>query len=820
MSKATGRRQEARGLRGAPGTEGLVRAALAAVLLFGGGCAQTYDPLPERRLDPDDQEESVTREGLAAEWTHNGEWLVSPLLAAPDGATRVGVLIEMGAAGELPRLEARLISGANPATGWAPLAATWSEAGYHVAVVDFPAAGDAAQLRVAIGVVDAVRHLSWSAVIPALEDEGASDEPYGTEREALRAELRGLGIVTREEWGARATRCSSTDGKTKMAIHYTVTPSDNPAAQVRAIQRYHMDTKGWCDIGYHFLVGADGSLYEGRPLQLVGAHVGGHNTGNIGVSFIGCFHPSGCSGMGPTTPPAAMLEAGGRLLGALSRLYGIPLNREAVKGHREYPGTSTNCPGDYLYARIDDLLAIGRGSSGAPAPAPSEPAPSGDGSCRHSYGGVYAHTACSAAYQCCDGSWSARGSCGACLCVEETGRTGCTAAPPPAPAPPPPASCGGLACGVCEATAGCDWCAATGGCGPADAACTWRGAVGGEACWSELWPCAEARCWNPSATLPACGTWTQNEDFSSGAYSVHRYWVRLPAGGRLTLRLERTGGTFAPALLVTDRGGRPIYGGAVAALHPDVAVLEALDGRSGSAAQVVLSSARDLDAYLYVTGWAILDGAFRGSLSTSSRYRLTAAHDCSGGAPPPPSTSTVWAGLSQDGSEVPRAGLTNPTLRATLGISTEPYGEVTSWSGGEWVRGRVSWFGGPADTGVSATETGAVTGERLRALNSPLDPDAATLRSRPADYYFVAMRWSYSPNGTSWWRNARLVVANPRTGAQVVVRPVDWGPNTSTRRVIDVSPQTMRDLGVTTDDEVLVAFALPGTPLGPVSGAP
>jgi hypothetical protein len=227
-----------------------------------------------------------------------------------------------------------------------------------VAVVDFPAVGDAAQLRVAIGAVDAVRHLSWSAVIPALEDEGASDEPYGTEREALRAELRGLGIVTREEWGARATRCSSTDGKTKMAIHYTVTPSDNPAAQVRAIQRYHMDTKGWCDIGYHFLVGADGSLYEGRPLQLVGAHVGGHNTGNIGVSFIGCFHPSGCSGMGPTTPQAAMIDAGGRLLGALSRLYGIPLSREAVKGHREYPGTSTNCPGDYLYARIDDLLAI------------------------------------------------------------------------------------------------------------------------------------------------------------------------------------------------------------------------------------------------------------------------------------------------------------------------------------------------------------------------------------------------------------------------------------------------------------------------------
>jgi hypothetical protein len=133
------------------------------------------------------------------------------------------------------------------------------------------------------------------------------------------------------------------------------------------------------------------------------------------------------------------------------------------------------------------------------------------------------------------------------------------------------------------------------------------------------------------------------------------------------------------------------------------------------------------------------------------------------------------------------------------------------------VRGRVSWFGGPADTGVSSTETGAVSGERLRSLNSPLDPDAATLASRPQDYYFIAMRWSYSPNGTSWWRNARIVVTNPATGVQVVTRPVDWGPNTSTLRIIDVSPQTMSELGVTTDDEVLVAFAPAGTPLGRVT---
>lgn len=50
--------------------------------------------------------------------------------------------------------------------------------------------------------------------------------------------------------------------------------------------------------------------------------------------------------------------------------------------------------------------------------------PSG-ASCTHSYDGIYADKACSASYQCCDGTWRDRGACGACACVEETGTMGC-----------------------------------------------------------------------------------------------------------------------------------------------------------------------------------------------------------------------------------------------------------------------------------------------------------------------------------------------------------------------------------------------------------
>jgi hypothetical protein len=191
--------------------------------------------------------------------------------------------------------------------------------------------------------------------------------------------------------------------------------------------------------------------------------------------------------------------------------------------------------------------------------------------------------------------------------------------------------------------------------------------------------------------------------------------------------------------------------------------------------------------------------------------------DCGGDVPPDPvgsSLSSVHAGLTISGHEIPRRGLANPYLMTE---STEPYGEVVTYDGLSFVRGTISHFGGPHDTGVTSTETGAITGERLRSLNSP-DPGSATdVRNRPADYYFVAMRWRYlGGSDLAWWRTARVVVVNQRNGSAVVLRPVDWGPNTRTRRIVDVSPQAMVDLGVTTDDNVLVAFVDASTPLGPI----
>jgi hypothetical protein len=61
------------------------------------------------------------------------------------------------------------------------------------------------------------------------------------------------------------------------------------AAIVRSYQNYHIDCNGWNDIGYNFLIGEDGNVYEGRGWEAVGAHAPTYNTRSIGICIIGDF---------------------------------------------------------------------------------------------------------------------------------------------------------------------------------------------------------------------------------------------------------------------------------------------------------------------------------------------------------------------------------------------------------------------------------------------------------------------------------------------------------------------------------------------------
>ena len=134
--------------------------------------------------------------------------------------------------------------------------------------------------------------------------------------------------------------------------------------QLKAIQDLHQNIRGWSDIGYHFVLDQSGRLYQGRPFLngnvplhsvptlALGAHVGGHNTGNIGVCMLGCYHPPWiptCTDM--LSEPA--LDSLAVTFAFLAERYGV--SPDALRGHRQFEQASTSCPGSNNMAILEEL---------------------------------------------------------------------------------------------------------------------------------------------------------------------------------------------------------------------------------------------------------------------------------------------------------------------------------------------------------------------------------------------------------------------------------------------------------------------------------
>ena len=71
----------------------------------------------------------------------------------------------------------------------------------------------------------------------------------------------------------------------EVIVHCTATPEGENfnAAQIRNM---HL-ARGFKDVGYHYIVGLDGTIYEGRPFYVAGAHCYGHNMRSVGIAYVG-----------------------------------------------------------------------------------------------------------------------------------------------------------------------------------------------------------------------------------------------------------------------------------------------------------------------------------------------------------------------------------------------------------------------------------------------------------------------------------------------------------------------------------------------------
>ncbi len=56
--------------------------------------------------------------------------------------------------------------------------------------------------------------------------------------------------------------------------------------EVSQIDKWHRD-RGFSEIGYHYVIYADGTIATGRDIRKKGAHVKGHNHDSVGVAYVG-----------------------------------------------------------------------------------------------------------------------------------------------------------------------------------------------------------------------------------------------------------------------------------------------------------------------------------------------------------------------------------------------------------------------------------------------------------------------------------------------------------------------------------------------------
>lgn len=182
-------------------------------------------------------------------------------------------------------------------------------------------------------------------------------------------------IITRSTWCGGSAPCNSVNTAytvtnitaTHTIIHHGASPDTytDGAAVVRSYWNYHVNTLGWSDIGYNYLIDKFGNLYQGRynpnmpTTDVRGAHAGNSNSKSIGVNFLGNADVTIATtaqlnklyallgwwyndkGLDPTTSASIPLQVSGSA------------TKFRILGHRDV--NSTTCPGDDLYSRLASM---------------------------------------------------------------------------------------------------------------------------------------------------------------------------------------------------------------------------------------------------------------------------------------------------------------------------------------------------------------------------------------------------------------------------------------------------------------------------------
>lgn len=176
--------------------------------------------------------------------------------------------------------------------------------------------------------------------LTALKRAAAAPKPGRTEpdKSAMAQPVPSFGLgpdIAKPPPNVSSLKLLDTARPVKEIIHHCAATPEGKDFTVDDVRAWHK-ARGWSDVGYHYIVYRDGRIMLGRPIGQVGSHVSGHNTGTIGICYIG-----GVSADGKTakdTRTAAQRASLLWLTAQLCRKFSIT----KVTGHNQY--ASKACP--------------------------------------------------------------------------------------------------------------------------------------------------------------------------------------------------------------------------------------------------------------------------------------------------------------------------------------------------------------------------------------------------------------------------------------------------------------------------------------------
>lgn len=152
--------------------------------------------------------------------------------------------------------------------------------------------------------------------------------------------------VKRSDWGAQPAKSkrkmnAAPDGWFWhwLGVGYPEEMSDEQI--MRSVQRYHQVSQGWADFAYHWAIGRDGRIYEGRGWGVTGGATRGFNSTSYALVFL----------IGEGERPTAEMFA------AAERVMDAGPSGASIRPHREV--RQTTCPGDDIAAYIETRNPFG-----------------------------------------------------------------------------------------------------------------------------------------------------------------------------------------------------------------------------------------------------------------------------------------------------------------------------------------------------------------------------------------------------------------------------------------------------------------------------